>query len=180
MSHWSGMVQLPCTQTTRTSSTMLPSGGTGTTLSSATAFRGAGLVFQFPHPRYWLTCAFTFKTSSTELTRQDAGPTLLWKAGPGFQSAAASKEQGQFCTAFGNLCVPRRLPRTEASAWYLVVIWVMDINTELCHCIVIASDGYSQWTIPLHPHVSISISLHNAQKFWFSFSPICLPQTYKL
>lgn len=76
-----------------------------------------------------------------------------------------------------------------------MIICTIDLNTDPCHCVTMDSDlifssspgwdltmasggatGHSKQPCPLHPWVSGSTSLHNAQLLCFSFFPICLPQ----
>lgn len=76
-----------------------------------------------------------------------------------------------------------------------MIICTIDLNTDPCHCVTMDSDlifssspgwdltmasggatGHSKQPRPLHPWVSGSTSLHNAQLLCFSFFLICLPQ----
>lgn len=78
--------QLTCTHTSRDRSSELSSQYTGTTLPNVVGYV-EGAAFPLSHPKVWLTCAFTIRTSFKVFPRLGAGP-----ASP---SSVAGKGSGQ-------------------------------------------------------------------------------------
>lgn len=126
----------------------------------------------------------TVRARSLVLPRGGVGPTL--------RSAVASEAQGQLCTAIGCERGARQQPRPGMTSWILVVIGDTDISTDPCCCMATDPDrarstgwdlamasegsaGYSHQTVPHHPRVSDSASLHSSQT-----GPLFLPSLHHI